>query len=60
TSATLAVGGSFDYMRQRLGLEHAREAILPSHFDFGLAFKNGCLIPSQKRRARAPAPHMPI
>src|SRR5271154_3879228 len=34
TSATLAVGGSFDYMRQRLGLEHAREAILPSHFDY--------------------------
>ena len=25
TSATLAVGGSFDYMRQRLGLEYARE-----------------------------------
>ena len=34
TSATLAVGGSFDYMRQRLGLEHAREAVLPSHFDY--------------------------
>src|SRR4029077_37077 len=34
TSATLAVGGSFEYMRQRLGLEHAREAVLPSHFDF--------------------------
>src|SRR4030081_832517 len=34
TSATLAVGGSFDYMRQRLGLEHARESVLPSHFDY--------------------------
>jgi ATP-dependent DNA helicase DinG len=34
TSATLAVGGSFEYMRRRLGLEHAREAILPSHFDY--------------------------
>jgi ATP-dependent DNA helicase DinG len=34
TSATLAVGGGFDYIRQRLGLEHAREEILPSHFDY--------------------------
>jgi ATP-dependent DNA helicase DinG len=34
TSATLAVGGSFEYMRRRLGLEHALEAILPSHFDY--------------------------
>jgi len=34
TSATLAVGGSFEYMRSRLGLEHARESILPSHFDY--------------------------
>ncbi len=34
TSATLAVGGGFDYMRQRLGLEHSRELLLPSHFDY--------------------------
>jgi ATP-dependent DNA helicase DinG len=34
TSATLAVGGNFDYIRQRLGLEHARESVLPSHFDY--------------------------
>ena len=34
TSATLAVGGGFEYIRQRLGLEHARETILPSHFDY--------------------------
>jgi ATP-dependent DNA helicase DinG len=34
TSATLAVGGGFDYIRQRLGLEHAREMVLPSHFDY--------------------------
>jgi ATP-dependent DNA helicase DinG len=34
TSATLAVGGGFDYIRKRLGMEHAREAILPSHFDY--------------------------
>jgi ATP-dependent DNA helicase DinG len=34
TSATLAVGGQFEYIRQRLGLEHARESVLPSHFDY--------------------------
>jgi ATP-dependent DNA helicase DinG len=34
TSATLAVGGGFDYIRKRLGMEHARESVLPSHFDY--------------------------
>jgi ATP-dependent DNA helicase DinG len=34
TSATLAVGGGFDYIRKRLGLEQAREIVLPSHFDY--------------------------
>jgi ATP-dependent DNA helicase DinG len=34
TSATLAVGGEFEYIRSRLGLEHAREVVLPSHFDY--------------------------
>jgi ATP-dependent DNA helicase DinG len=34
TSATLAVGGGFEYIRQRLGLEQARETVLPSHFDY--------------------------
>jgi ATP-dependent DNA helicase DinG len=34
TSATLAVGGSFEYIRQRLGLDHTREFIVPSHFDY--------------------------
>jgi len=34
TSATLAVGGNFEYMRGRLGLEHSRESVLPSHFDY--------------------------
>ena len=34
TSATLAVGGGFEYIRQRLGLDHARELIVPSHFDY--------------------------
>src|SRR5205807_2988386 len=39
TSATLAVaaglqGGNFDYIRQRLGLDHTRELVVPSHFDY--------------------------
>lgn len=34
TSATLATGGSFDYLRERLGLPSAREAIVGSPFDY--------------------------
>lgn len=34
TSATLAVGSGFEYIRQRLGMEHARELVLPSHYDY--------------------------
>ncbi len=34
TSATLAVGGTFDYFRSRIGLGSAEELILPSPFDF--------------------------
>jgi ATP-dependent DNA helicase DinG len=39
TSATLAVakaiqGSEFDYIRQRIGVEHAREMAVPSHFDY--------------------------
>ena len=34
TSATLAVGDSFDHVRRRLGLQGARELRLPSEFDF--------------------------
>ncbi|HXU49980.1 MAG TPA: ATP-dependent DNA helicase [Candidatus Binatia bacterium] len=34
TSATLAVGGNFDYAEQRLGLRGARTLIVPSHFDY--------------------------
>ena len=35
TSATLAVGGTFDYFRSRVGLSHdVEELILPSPFDF--------------------------
>jgi len=34
TSATLTVGGRFDYIRQRLGLDHAKERALPPEFDY--------------------------
>jgi ATP-dependent DNA helicase DinG len=36
TSATLAVGDNFNFLRSRLGLEEddARELIVPSHFDY--------------------------
>jgi ATP-dependent DNA helicase DinG len=33
TSATLTIAGSFDYVKARLGVTEAREAILPSEFD---------------------------
>ena len=34
TSATLAVGSGFDYIRGRLGLQSPREMVVPGHFDF--------------------------
>jgi len=39
TSATLTVAGNeegngFEYIRQRLGLEHTRELVVPSHFNY--------------------------
>ena len=34
TSATLAVGGRFDYLKQRLGVMPAQEEVLPHEFDF--------------------------
>ena len=34
TSATLTVGGRFDYIRQRLGIDHAKERALPPEFDY--------------------------
>ncbi len=33
-SATLAVGGSFDFLKRRLGVRNAQERILDSHFDY--------------------------
>ncbi|HSE50089.1 MAG TPA: ATP-dependent DNA helicase [Terriglobales bacterium] len=34
TSATLAVSGTFEYIAARLGLQHARTLVVPSHFDY--------------------------
>ena len=34
TSATLAVTGGFQYIRDRLGIQNAREIVIPSHFDY--------------------------
>jgi ATP-dependent DNA helicase DinG len=34
TSATLAVGGRFDFLKQRLGVKMASERVLESEFDF--------------------------
>ena len=34
TSATLTVGKRFDYIRQRLGIDHAKERTLPPEFDY--------------------------
>jgi ATP-dependent DNA helicase DinG len=34
TSATLAVGGRFDYLKQRLGVQPSKEVVLPQEFNF--------------------------
>ena len=34
TSATLTVGGRFEYIRQRVGLDHTKESALPPEFDW--------------------------
>ncbi len=34
TSATLAVGGNFEYAQGRLGLENPRTLVVPGHFDY--------------------------
>jgi ATP-dependent DNA helicase DinG len=34
TSATLTVAGRFEFIRQRLGLDHAQECALPPEFDY--------------------------
>ena len=35
TSATLTVQGGFEHMRRRLGLNDARELVVPSHYKYG-------------------------
>lgn len=35
TSATLTVGGNFDYTQSRLGLAAARTLVIESHYDYG-------------------------
>jgi ATP-dependent DNA helicase DinG len=34
TSATLTAGGSFDFIKSRLGIGDSREVVIESHFDF--------------------------
>ena len=34
TSATLAVGGTFEFASKRLGIVNARSLVVPSHFDY--------------------------
>jgi ATP-dependent DNA helicase DinG len=34
TSATISTGGSFDFLRSSLGIEHAQELVAPSPFDY--------------------------
>ncbi len=34
TSATLTVGGRFEFIRQRLGVDHAKDRALPPEFDY--------------------------
>jgi len=34
TSATLAVGGTFDFAEGRLGIRHTRTLVVPSHFEY--------------------------
>ncbi len=52
TSATLAVGGKFEFLRQRLGMETPREKLLATEFDFA----NQCVlyVPQTMPDARQP------
>ncbi len=52
TSATLAVDGRFDYIRDRLGIGHASEVRLPSEFDF--ARQTILYLPSRMPDPRSP------
>ena len=52
TSATLAVDGSFDYQRSRLGIHDAAELCLASEFDY--ADQTVLYLPQQMPEPRAP------
>jgi len=53
TSATLAVGGTFEFAERRLGIRHARSLVVPSHFDYG---KQALMyVPQQLPDPRSPA-----
>jgi ATP-dependent DNA helicase DinG len=53
TSATLTVGGSFEYVRNRLGVHQARELSLPSEFDY--ARQAVLYLPRRMPSPRAPS-----
>ena len=53
TSATLAVDGSFEYQRSRLGISDALELRLPSEFDY--AAQTVLYLPRQMPEPRSPA-----
>src|SRR5260370_12366967 len=53
TSATLAVSGTFEFAKTRLGLPYARTLVVPGHFDYR---KQALLyVPSQLPDPRDPA-----
>ncbi len=52
TSATLATGGHYDYLRARLGIDHADEVVLQSPFDY--ATQTLLYIPVHLPRPRDP------
>ncbi len=52
TSATLAVAGSFDYVRRRLGIAEAVELRVPSEFDF--ASQSLLYLPRRMPQPRSP------
>jgi ATP-dependent DNA helicase DinG len=53
TSATLAVAGSFDFVKKRLGADGARTLIVPGHFDY--ARQTLLYVPQSLPDPRSPA-----
>lgn len=60
TSATIATGGSFAFLRRSLGVDEAQEYVAPSPFDYGaqarLFVAPGDCNPKEQRFARRVAP----